>query len=280
MTREELLNRGMSHQEVDAMTVQMHQQDILRGHIARWAMFFMCILCIMGPTWLGLLLWLILSWNNARHDAATCDAPLIEWVTTVYILKVYLFVLHKYVIKCIFKYDSSAPDRPPLPPPWYVKLYNFLLLLFDFIWNIVGLALVGGSTTCHANMPEVHNSVLAFASCSLFVTVWFVINSIGLHAVLGYMMRNGMLHDSGRAAPGGTLEKQPVVPYVAEDFADNPTCSVCLDDFNAQVEIRKLPCGHCFHTKCLKGWLNMNRNCPLCRADLLSGAVVGRTEEP
>eukprot|EP00435_Cladocopium_sp_Y103_P004330 s2535_g1.t1 len=278
--RGDLLARGMTNQQVDALEVQARIAMELRDHIIRWVICFMCTLCVVGMASFGLLIWLIISWAHARNERLSCDAPLLEWVTVVYIIKVYMFFLHRMVIRCVCKYDPRENNQGPAP--WYVKLYNLLFPTFDFVWNITGIILAATSKTCSENMPDVYYSILAFASCGLFIAVWFLINAVGLQVILAYMMRHGMLHSAENAAPKGTIEKQEIVHFGQHDFGDNPSCSICLEDWSAQKEIRKTVCGHCYHTTCLKGWLNVNRNCPLCRTDLVNGqgAVVGASEEP
>eukprot|EP00477_Mikrocytos_mackini_P001259 GAHX01001345.1.p1 GENE.GAHX01001345.1~~GAHX01001345.1.p1 ORF type:complete len:429 (+),score=63.01 GAHX01001345.1:37-1287(+) len=56
-----------------------------------------------------------------------------------------------------------------------------------------------------------------------------------------------------------------IIDLREEDEGENRECSICLDD----VEIGKIiPCGHFFHTNCLKKWLENGRNCPVCRDDI------------
>ncbi|KAF2019315.1 hypothetical protein BU24DRAFT_418909 [Aaosphaeria arxii CBS 175.79] len=47
----------------------------------------------------------------------------------------------------------------------------------------------------------------------------------------------------------------------------NARCQVCLCDFEAEEEARRLiKCGHFFHRECIDQWLTTGRNsCPLCR---------------
>merc|ERR1712186_26886 len=94
---------------------------------------------------------------------------------------------------------------------------------------------------------------------------------IGLSHILAVMMRAGVLH-SNQAAPKGALEENTeVVEFDAEDprIAENPSCSVCLDDFDdKKLIVRTKHCDHMFHKQCLQGWLQVNRTCPLCRLDL------------
>lgn len=283
VTRNDLLDRGLSPQQADVMQVLQNQQEVLRDHLRRWLLVFVCITCILVPTGLGFLIWLVLSWNYARQMSLKCDAPLVDWVTVVYVLKVYIFFLHRSVVKFVLKYDAN--EMPPVPPPWYVKVYNAMFHVFDFVWNIVGIAWTASSKTCHEVMPDVYSSLLAFAICGMFTTIWQVVNTIGLQAVLGYMLRQGML-SSPDGAPAGTLETQTEVvafnPQEQPLLAEHTSCSICLDDFSATGEIRKTKCDHYFHTSCLKGWLKMGRTCPLCRSDLTTGSVIGNApkDEP
>merc|ERR1711865_743977 len=46
------------------------------------------------------------------------------------------------------------------------------------------------------------------------------------------------------------------------------SCSVCLEDFKESSLLLTLPCGHAFHSKCCKKWLENHRTCPNCRADV------------
>ena len=49
------------------------------------------------------------------------------------------------------------------------------------------------------------------------------------------------------------------------------TCMICLEEFNAESLVVKLPCGHLFHSTCLKKWfLNTKKElkCPNCNFQL------------
>lgn len=46
-------------------------------------------------------------------------------------------------------------------------------------------------------------------------------------------------------------------------------CSICFDEFKlAEIDVRKLPCSHLFHEKCIFPWLRTSGTCPVCRASL------------
>jgi hypothetical protein len=41
-------------------------------------------------------------------------------------------------------------------------------------------------------------------------------------------------------------------------------CSICLEDIELE-DIKKLKCGHIYHTKCISEWKKENNTCPICR---------------
>jgi len=45
-------------------------------------------------------------------------------------------------------------------------------------------------------------------------------------------------------------------------------CPVCLAEFEEGESVKKLPCEHCFHPKCILTWLEKTNSCPLCRHEL------------
>ncbi|KAH9505142.1 hypothetical protein Btru_059664, partial [Bulinus truncatus] len=55
-------------------------------------------------------------------------------------------------------------------------------------------------------------------------------------------------------------------------------CSICMDDFELDIEVRKLPCDHLYHPECIIKWLELHGTCPVCRKDL-NGFDTSRNEE-
>lgn len=271
VNRDELVGRGMSHQQVDAVEVQRHQNELLQEYLKTWLVCMMCVICLALPASLGVLIWLMVAWVNARNGEARCDSPLIEWVSVLYVLKMYYFFLHPSMIRCVCGYNANQEPRPP--PPRRVVVYNLFLALFDFTWSIVGLFIAGLSKNCGDVLPDLYKSTIAFATISIFITMFMLINTIGLQALAAYMMRNGMITGQN-GAQAGTYEKQKVVQQGSAELGDITECAICLDEFklDESKEIRQTFCKHAFHAKCLKGWLKVGRTCPLCRQDLCQGA--------
>lgn len=49
------------------------------------------------------------------------------------------------------------------------------------------------------------------------------------------------------------------------------TCTICLDHFQASDDAARLPCGHIFHSDCLREWLRVRLQCPF-RCPVVLGA--------
>ena len=48
----------------------------------------------------------------------------------------------------------------------------------------------------------------------------------------------------------------------------NIACSICLESYTLTCNIYTTPCGHVFHYKCIRKWLESgNQHCPKCRQD-------------
>lgn len=47
-----------------------------------------------------------------------------------------------------------------------------------------------------------------------------------------------------------------------------PTCSICLCEYEKGDKLVSLPCKHVFHEDCITSWTDHNTRCPLCNADL------------
>ena len=45
----------------------------------------------------------------------------------------------------------------------------------------------------------------------------------------------------------------------------NTACSICLEVFSEDCEISSTPCGHIFHSICIKKALEVSKTCPQCR---------------
>ena len=60
---------------------------------------------------------------------------------------------------------------------------------------------------------------------------------------------------------------ETIVAKGDENNGSRASCSVCLSDIESGENMKKLPCGHCYHSPCIDTWLLRSRICPTCRHD-------------
>lgn len=53
------------------------------------------------------------------------------------------------------------------------------------------------------------------------------------------------------------------------ELYDKKECPICFENLKIKDEVYLIKCGHLFHKKCLKLWIQKyNINCPTCRVDI------------
>ncbi|KAL4479516.1 hypothetical protein ABPG72_011838 [Tetrahymena utriculariae] len=62
--------------------------------------------------------------------------------------------------------------------------------------------------------------------------------------------------------------------------SEQPSCSICLQEFEMDDEVRLTYCTHFFHSDCLKQWLKKQKNCPNCRNDLTESCLQEKKKSP
>ena len=72
------------------------------------------------------------------------------------------------------------------------------------------------------------------------------------------------------------IDKIPTLKFeasMAEGKEMNHTevrCQVCQCEYEDQEELRRLPCGHCFHTECVDQWLKTQDTCCFCKKSIIT----------
>ncbi|PWY86057.1 hypothetical protein BO70DRAFT_378729 [Aspergillus heteromorphus CBS 117.55] len=94
---------------------------------------------------------------------------------------------------------------------------------------------------------------------------------------------NSTNHAQNPPSPKPTTSPSPSPSPETNTNTDTDTdteniCSICIDPFSAEDDIRELTCGHIFHASCLDPWLTRRRACcPMCKMGV-SGARVIRCQ--
>jgi len=89
----------------------------------------------------------------------------------------------------------------------------------------------------------------------------------GLDAIISQLLNQ--LDSSGAPpAPRETIEQLPKVKITQQQVDKKLQCSVCMEDYNVDETVHKLPCDHLFHENCIVPWLELHDTCPVCRKGL------------
>lgn len=93
-----------------------------------------------------------------------------------------------------------------------------------------------------------------------------------------YEMLQGLDEESStsphprRGAEQVQIDRLPLHTVTPREVADNatlpggaPTCNICLGPYEANEEVRTVPCMHQFHKHCIDTWLRDRAVCPVCK---------------
>ena len=64
------------------------------------------------------------------------------------------------------------------------------------------------------------------------------------------------------------IKKIPNVYFSKKHFKNQEKCAICQYEYKETEKVSKLPCLHIFHNDCIKGWLDKNKVCPICKKEI------------
>ncbi|XP_067348957.1 E3 ubiquitin-protein ligase AMFR-like isoform X4 [Channa argus] len=123
---------------------------------------------------------------------------------------------------------------------------------------LMELLLLGLDLLHHIHMLLFTNSWLSMASLVIFTQLRFLIEEVQKR-IRRHHSYLTVLHN---------METRFSVASADEVAANNDDCAICWDVMSSA---RKLPCGHLFHSSCLRSWLEHDTSCPTCRMSLNIG---------
>uniref|UniRef100_A0ACD5ZX60 Uncharacterized protein n=1 Tax=Avena sativa TaxID=4498 RepID=A0ACD5ZX60_AVESA len=73
-----------------------------------------------------------------------------------------------------------------------------------------------------------------------------------------------------RGVSADTLASLPSVTYQAQDkqHSNMEQCVICRVEFEEGESLVALPCKHSYHSECINQWLQLNKVCPMCSAEV------------
>lgn len=75
----------------------------------------------------------------------------------------------------------------------------------------------------------------------------------------------------GKVSRGLNIEQIKKIPksvYHKKSHQHEETCSICFMEVESGAKMRKLPCCHEYHSKCIKQWLLNEKTCPICKKEV------------
>mmetsp|Transcript_69891 Transcript_69891/g.198065 ORF Transcript_69891/g.198065 Transcript_69891/m.198065 type:complete len:286 (-) Transcript_69891:223-1080(-) len=272
VSRDELVEMGVPQREASRITVRASLQQVVEATFERLWPVWLCAVALLLVGMFVVLIWAQVVCGAHRHDA--CDQPLALMLRLISVIVV-LQCLQRDIVRNCLCYDL-ARDGPVEPAR--VRLFRRLSLLAALVWPVVACWMLLHTRRCNRQLVLAVEVIVAYYA---LLAVILVIAPACFLTVVLCLVRRGLvrLPRSPTAAPEDLIERLATVPFDAGRFVDDgapgshpAACPVCLEAFSAERSISGTPCGHCFHTDCLGGWLRVARTCPLCREDLVADA--------
>jgi hypothetical protein len=171
---------------------------------------------------------------------------------------------------------------------WLGKLIYFGYNVFIIVWMIKGTIDIVHNDYCLANPFSrlcLYSQFLLiyYLYAEIFKTCGMIL--LLLVSVLIQMCldrQNEIRHRRTVSKVKKIINKIPTKLYEEHIKTDrdkddeHENCSICLEEYVANDCIKKLPCGHEFHDKCIDPWLlqfGQKADCPLCRENVADNVV-------
>eukprot|EP00747_Dinoflagellata_sp_TGD_P163917 gnl/TRDRNA2_/TRDRNA2_183136_c0_seq1.p1 gnl/TRDRNA2_/TRDRNA2_183136_c0~~gnl/TRDRNA2_/TRDRNA2_183136_c0_seq1.p1 ORF type:complete len:327 (+),score=28.56 gnl/TRDRNA2_/TRDRNA2_183136_c0_seq1:86-1066(+) len=194
-----------------------------------------------------------------------CERPLRWWLLVFSMLQLSQvptrIVFLTKVLTAESRQDSieSIIASMTASPAWHVS-QNVSLL--TYCWLVLGIVWVlnsGGCPDC-SSLYWLTVVVLSQAIVRTVLTLHFFGVAFPDHA------RTTMGESSEiKAASPEEIASLPCIRHTSSLFSeDDMSCAVCLSQFSEGDSLRRLPCQHYFHRKCIDQWLRRSKRCPLC----------------
>ena len=72
--------------------------------------------------------------------------------------------------------------------------------------------------------------------------------------------------NQGQPVSEAFLSKLKVIK--GSDIVESKDCQICMEKFQDDDLIYKLPCKHLFHKDCILPWFRGHNTCPVCRTEM------------
>eukprot|EP00747_Dinoflagellata_sp_TGD_P211395 gnl/TRDRNA2_/TRDRNA2_84628_c0_seq2.p1 gnl/TRDRNA2_/TRDRNA2_84628_c0~~gnl/TRDRNA2_/TRDRNA2_84628_c0_seq2.p1 ORF type:complete len:299 (+),score=37.62 gnl/TRDRNA2_/TRDRNA2_84628_c0_seq2:183-1079(+) len=214
-----------------------------------------CIICTI---------FLMLYWGQC----STCERPLRVWLIAQFLLqlsqlpvRIVFFTRIRAVLQAGGSLEGCVSSMTA-SPAWKTSKIVSLMMYGWFILGVVWVTHAGPCQSC----PGIWQ---------LMASVMFLSIARAVVGLLAYRMLFPEVESivpvveeeqKVQAATKSQISTLQVVRFCAKDCdgACDASCAICLSTFRDGNTLRRLPCGHHFHKRCVDSWLQRNKVCPLC----------------
>lgn len=190
---------------------------------------------------------------------ADCDKPLASWLVVE--------VCCLAVAECADWVGFWCPGTNCAGCAGLLVILGFL---FEFAWQIIGNIWLYSSDDC---------SLALWTVCIVLVSVWYVKVTVLLLVSALLCLPTSLLIRLMRYSPFTARNPATEVTRTQAQLArlvDLPQaeteqeCPICLVKMEKTAKVTRMPCSprHVFHKDCIRAWLRIEADCPICKAKL------------
>ncbi|ORY06707.1 hypothetical protein K493DRAFT_251708 [Basidiobolus meristosporus CBS 931.73] len=185
-------------------------------------------------------------------DVALIFVCTLVFRSMVFLLTFECFTLCLDTVQTLFKYVIQLRE---ISSEEDFESRSIWLYYTEFVTDTLILA----ATLCHyLHIMALHGISFTLIDAVLFLNIRSVFSNLR-KKIAGYRSYRQAMNSLKRRYTSATKEE-------LKEFNDD--CAICREPMDSA---KKLPCGHLFHSLCLRSWLEQDGSCPTCRRTLLAG---------
>lgn len=205
------------------------------------------------------IMFLLMYWTRC----GSCDRPFRWWLMAHSILQ-----LLQVPVRVVFLVRLAEAERlgsnivdcvtsVTASPAWrFSKTISFV----TYAWFVLGVVWVMNAGRCDS-CPGIYHLMLGV----IFQALARVVVALGYFRALFLQAEPPAEQPKVEAADPADIKALPTLVYSDTLFSEkNMNCAVCLCEFEDGELLRRLPCNHHFHKRCVDQWLGRSKKCPLC----------------
>jgi len=197
------------------------------------------------------------------------SSPLKVWL----IVHMVLDVGYLGLVLARIPYVKRVREGEEVQEACFIQVGLRLVALLYVVWLLPGNIWYWGCSSCYEDAPSLTSLVLALI---ILGYLYLLIPALLLVCVcaclpISIIFLMFISNSAQQPATENMIRGLDPVKYNSSLHRGEPSCSICACDYQEAESIIVLSCDerHFFHEECIKRWLRINANCPICRAPFL-----------